>query len=162
MASSQACFPHPLKSVTMGERSFRKRDAPSFDLWASLFTDDCAIFFNSHADYDLGASFLFYHLRRFGLMMHIGVDTTLSKTEVIYFPPPRVDYSNADTSRLGICNAAGSTVGFVDFTKVFMYLRSIIDSLLPSDADVDMRIKAATSAFGALKMSSLGSQLTCA
>ena len=84
-------------------------------------------------------------------MMHIGVDTTLSKTEVIYFPPPRVDYSNADTSRLGICNAAGSTVGFVDFTKVFMYLRSIIDSLLPSDADVDMRIKAATSTFGALK-----------
>ncbi len=29
------------KSVTMGERLFRKRDASSFDLWASLFADDC-------------------------------------------------------------------------------------------------------------------------
>ncbi len=84
-------------------------------------------------------------------MMHIGVDTTLSKTEAMYFPPPRVDYSTADTSRFDICNADGSTVGFVDFTKEFKYLGSIIDSSFISDADVDMRIKAATSAFGALK-----------
>ena len=83
--------------------------------------------------------------------MHIGVDTTLSKTEAMYFPPPRVDYSTADTSRLDIRNADGSTVGFVDFTKEFKYLGSIIDSSLTSDADVNMRIKTATSAFGALK-----------
>ncbi len=80
-------------------------------------------------------------------MMHIGVDTTLSKSEAMYFPPPRVDYSTADTSRLYII----STVGFVDFTKEFKYLGSIIGSSLTSDADVGMRIKAATSAFGALK-----------
>jgi hypothetical protein len=68
----------------MGERSFRKRDASSFDLWASLFADDCAIFFNSRAYLELGASYLFNHLRRrFGLMMHIGVDTMLSKTEAM-------------------------------------------------------------------------------
>ena len=42
------------KSVTMGERSFRKRDASSFDLWTSLFADDCAIFFNSRADLEWG------------------------------------------------------------------------------------------------------------
>ena len=85
-------------------------------------------------------------------MLHIGVDTTLSKTEAFCFPPPRVDYSSADTSRLDIRNADGSTVGFVDFTKEFKYLGSIIDSSLTSDADVAMRIKAATSAFGALKI----------
>jgi hypothetical protein len=78
------------KGVTMGERSFQKRDASSFYLWTSLFADDCVIFFNSRADLELGASYLFNHLRRFGLMMHIGVDTTLSKTEATYFPPPRV------------------------------------------------------------------------
>ncbi len=118
MTSSQACFLHPLKGVTMGERSFRKRDASSsFDHWTSLFADDCAIFFNSRADLELGASFLFNHLRRFDLMMHIGVDTVLSKTEVMYFQPPRVDYYNVDTSRFDIRNAYGSTVGFVDFTK---------------------------------------------
>ena len=83
--------------------------------------------------------------------MHIGVDTALSKTEAMYFPPPRVDYSTADTSRFDIRNANGSTVGFVDFTKEFKYLGSIIDSSLTSDADVNIRIKAATAAFGALK-----------
>ena len=108
-----------------------------------------------------GASYLFNHLRRFGLMMHIGVDTTLSKIEAMYFPPPRVDYSTADTSHLDIRNADGSTVGFVDFTKEFKYLGSIIDSSLTSDADVNMRIKSATSAFGALK-NALASPLTCA
>ena len=76
-------------------------------------------------------------------MMHIGVDTTLSKTEAIYFPPPRVDYSNADTSRFTVCS--------VDFTKEFKYLGSIIDSSCTSDANVDMQIKAATSAFSAPK-----------
>ncbi len=50
-----------------------------------------------------------------------------------------------------IRNAGGFTFGFVDFTKEFKHLGSIIDSSLTSDADVDMRIKAATSAFGTLK-----------
>ena len=62
-----------------------------------------------------------------------------------------MDYSNADTTRFDLYYADGSTVGFVDFTKEFKYLGSIIDSSLTSDADVDMRIKAASSAFGALK-----------
>ncbi len=89
---------------------------------------------------------------------NIGVDTTLFKTEEMCFPPPRVDYSVC----FDIRNADGSTVDFADFTKKFNYLGSIIDSSLTSDADVDMRIKAATPAFGALKMSSLASPLTCA
>ncbi len=80
-------------------------------------------------------------------MIHIDVDTTLSKTEAMYFPPLRVGYSTADTSRFDIRNADGSTVGFVNCTN----LGSIIDSSLTSDADVDMQIKAATSEFGALK-----------
>ncbi len=84
-------------------------------------------------------------------MMHIGVDTTLSKTKAMYFPPPCADYSNADTPRFDIRDADGSTVGFVDFTKEFKYTGSIVDSSLTSDADVDMRINVATSAFGALK-----------
>ncbi len=73
------------KGVTMGERSFRKRHASSFDLWAALFADDCANFFNSRADLELGASYLWNHRHCFGLLMHIGVGTTLSKTEAHVF-----------------------------------------------------------------------------
>ncbi len=69
-------------------------------------------------------------------MMHIGVDTTLSKAEAMYFSPPRVDCSHVDKSRFDIHDAYDSTVGFVDFTKEFKYLGSIIDSSLTSDADL--------------------------
>ncbi len=63
-----------------------------------------------------------------------------------------MDYFTADAPRFDIRNADSPTVGFVDFTKEFKYLGSIIYSSLTSDADVNMRIKAATSAFGALKI----------
>ncbi len=87
-------------------------------------------------------------------MMHIGIGITLSKTESIYLPPARWNFfycrlaplEHTQLRRLG-----GSAVGFANFTKKkFEYLGSIIDSSLISDADVDRRTKAATSAFGAL------------
>ena len=57
----------------------------------------------------------------------------------------------ADTSRLDVFDATnGSIVGFIDFTKEFKYLGSIVHYSLSSEADVDKRIKSAT-AFGALK-----------
>ena len=54
----------------------------------------------------------------------------------------RLNYFTADTPRLDIRYADGSTVGFVDLTKEFKYLGSIIDSSLTSNADVDMRLYA--------------------
>jgi hypothetical protein len=162
MASSQVCFPHPLKRCHHGRAFIPKARRIIIRSLDVTVRRQLCYFFNSHADLELGASYLLNHLRRFGLMMHIGVDISLPKTEAIYFPPPRAGYSNADAPRFDIRNADSSTVGFVDFTKEFKYLGSIIDSSLFSDSDVDMRIKAATSAFGALKMSSLASPLTCA
>ncbi len=78
-----------------------------------LFCEQCARIFAIVLL--LEKSYFFNHLRRFGLMMHIGVDTALSKTEAIYFPQPRVGYSNADAPRFDIRNADGPAVGFVDF-----------------------------------------------
>ena len=69
----------------------------------------------------------------------------------MYFPPPRVEYSAADTSRINVCDPNGAPVGFIDFTKEFKYLGSIVHYSLSSEADVDKRIKSATAAFGALK-----------
>ena len=137
--------------VTMGERSYRKRGVSTFELWASLFADDCALFFNSRADLEIGTSYLYNHLRRFGLLVHVGSGNTASKTEAMYFPPPRTLYSTADTSRFNVLNSEGSSIGFIDFTEEFKYLGSIIHHSLTSDADVDKRIKAATATFGALK-----------
>ena len=83
--------------------------------------------------------------------MHIGVSITLSKNKAMHFPLPRVEYSNAYMPCFKIRNADGSTVGFVDFTKEFTDLGSIIDSSLTSYADVDVLIETATSAFGAFQ-----------
>ena len=37
-----------------GERSDRKRKATSFEFFASLFADDCAVLFESHSDMVIG------------------------------------------------------------------------------------------------------------
>ncbi len=140
-----------VNGVTMGEQSERKRGTIAFEFWLSLFADDCAIFFNSRADLIIGSSYLYNHLRKFGLLMHVGNGAVPSKTEAMYFPPPRVEYLAADTSRVNVCDTNGAPVGFIDFTKEFKYLGSIVHYSLSSEADVDKRIKSATAAFGALK-----------
>ncbi len=83
---------------------------------------------NSSIDLELGASYRFNHLRRFGLTMHIGVATSLSKTVSIYFLPTRADYKTADASSFDKRDADGFAFGFVDFKKEFKNLGSIIYS----------------------------------
>jgi hypothetical protein len=78
--------------------------------------------------------------------MHIGRGATASKTEAIYFPPPRQAYAAADTSRFLV-----DGTGFVEFSESFKYLGSVIHYSLTSDADIFRRFKSATAAFGALK-----------
>ena len=51
-----------------------------------LFADDCALLFNTREDMIKGANYLYHHLRRFGLLMHIGKGTVASKTEAMFFP----------------------------------------------------------------------------
>ena len=66
--------------VTLGERSERKRGESALGFWLSIFADDCALFFNSRADLVIGASYLFNHFRKLGLLMHVGHGAVLSKT----------------------------------------------------------------------------------
>ncbi len=42
----------------------------------------------------------------------------LSKTKAMNFPPPRVQYSAADTSRIDVLNESGVPIGFIDFYGV--------------------------------------------
>jgi len=78
--------------------------------------------------------------------MHVGRGDTASKTEAMYFLPPRMAYKAADTSRFYV-----DGTGFIDSCEKFKYLGSILYYSLTSDADVDKRIALATAAFGALK-----------
>ena len=86
---------------TTGERTSRDvRDASSFELWTSLFADDCVLLFQSRDELIRGSSRIFAHLRKFGLCMHVGRGDAASKTEAMYFPPPRTAYEAADRTRL--------------------------------------------------------------
>jgi len=106
---------------TTGERSSRVRDASSFELWTSLFADDCVLLFQSRDDLIRGSNHIFAHLRKFGLCMHVGRGDAASKTEAMYFPPPRTAYEAADTSRFYI-----DGTGFIDFCEKLKYLGSIL------------------------------------
>lgn len=131
-----------------GANSKRKRGITAFELWCALFADDCALLFNTREDMVKGANYLYNHLRRFGLLMHIGKgigkSAIASKTEAMYFPPPRQHSDGGDQSNFTVAD------GFVSFTAEFRYLGSIIHQTLSSDADVNARIAGARAAFGAL------------
>jgi len=137
--------------VTTGERPMRKRGVTSFELFASLFADDCALFFESRADMVTGTSYLFNHLRKFGLKMHVGSGATASKTEAMYYPPTRLSYDDGDTTPFTVFGPNGEGLGFVSFTKEFKYLGSLVHHSLTSDADVNKRVKSAAAAFGSLR-----------
>jgi hypothetical protein len=123
----------------MGGRLGRVRGVTLFNLWASLYADDCAIFIT-------GSTYLFSQLVRFGLHMHVGRGSTKSKTEAMFFPKPRTPYEDADTPFLH---------------RQRRRLRSLLrraevpglhcHPCLTSGTDVDRRIKPASAASGALR-----------
>ena len=79
--------------------------------------------------------------------MHVGrFDSVKNRSHVC--PRPRGAYEDGNTERFAVDGD-----GFVEFTREFKYLGSIISSELTSDADVDKRIKSATAIFGALSTS---------
>jgi hypothetical protein len=107
--------------ITMGESLTRKRDAKHLELLASLFADYFELLFNSRDDLITSFNQIFDHLRMFGLQIHIGRGATASKTEAMYYPPPRRAFAAAGTSRFLV----GGT-GFVDLRANFKYLSPVI------------------------------------
>ena len=125
-----------------GAKSNRKRNVTTFGFWSSLFADDCALMFESRSDLIKGSNYIYHHLRRFGLLMHIGnkhtTPPTPSKTEAVFFPGSRQTQEDGDTSNFDVAD------GFVSFTDEFRYLGSIIHNSLTSEADVNARSVSAT------------------
>jgi exonuclease III len=131
--------------VTMSERVESKRGVEVFELFMSLFADDCALLFSSRSDLITGSNYLFHQLARFGLNMHIGHGTTASKTEAMYFPARHNKYEDGDTSNFDVSD------GFVSFVPEFKYLGSLTHFSTASDTDILARIGYATAAFGAMR-----------
>jgi hypothetical protein len=71
--------------VTTGEDPKRKRGATTFELWASMFAGDCALFFRTRQDFELGTQRVYGHLKRFGLQIHVGRGAEALKTEAMFF-----------------------------------------------------------------------------
>ena len=116
-----------------------------FNFWTSLYADDGGFIFRSRADLKSGCRCAYVTLLAFGLRMHVA-----GKTEALYVPACRSNYSTADLSKLDVTDATGTVVGFVPFTDVFRYLGSHVHWTLSDEFDVQHRISAASAAFGAL------------
>jgi hypothetical protein len=124
---------------------FGRKAMTIFELWASLFADDCATLFESRADMITGANCLYNHFLRFGLHIHIGRGGAASKTEAMYCPARGFKYEDGDTSNFDVAG------GYIGFSDDFKYLGAIIDNSLTSESDIDKRIVNASAAFGALR-----------
>ena len=116
-----------------------------FDLFYFLYVDDGAMLFESRKDLIEGTRLIMEHFGRFGLEMHIGRNGKRSKTECVYFPAFVNKYDEADTSQFAVQD------GFVQFSKQFRYLGSVISFNLSDTADIDARLSQATKAMGALR-----------
>jgi hypothetical protein len=57
-----------------------KKDTTIFDLWDSLFVDECTVLFKSRTDMIAVWDCLCKHFLRFGLYIHIGPEGVISKT----------------------------------------------------------------------------------
>ena len=128
------------------ERSDRKREATSFEFFASLFADDCAVLFESHKDMVIGMDYMYIHFLKFGLEIHLGRGTAKSKTEAMFFPKPRCD--DGTTPPNFPC-----ADGFISYTRLFKYLGSHIVPGLDSAEEIKIRIQKASQAFGCLSKS---------
>jgi hypothetical protein len=92
--------------------------------------------------------YVFSHLARFGLHMHIGRGDTASKTEAVYFPGGNDDEVYERPKDLIIDDD-----GFISFTDEFKYLGSYFHYTLTTETDVDKRIQRASAVYGALRES---------
>ena len=70
---------HPAKTFSHGTL---------FKIFCVLYVDDGAFASETRKDMEIGSNLVFQHFNRFGLQMHIGSKSKLSKTECVFFPAP--------------------------------------------------------------------------
>ena len=51
-----------------------------------------------------GMSILYHHMKRFGLLMHVGKNGGKSKTEALYIPPPGLEALDTNRDKVVVDN----------------------------------------------------------
>jgi len=125
----------------------------TFTFGQGLYADDAGFLFRTKEELVRATNIIYPLLERLGLMMHVGRGDKKSKTEALFLPGNGRKYEDGDTSRFAV-----DTDGFIDFTKEFKYLGSIISSDGTDDADIDNRINQASKMFGCLRKRMLGNK----
>jgi hypothetical protein len=70
-------------------KEYLARDLTAVKIFQCLYIDNGAFIFSSRDNLIQGIELIHHHFARLGLKMHIGRGTTPSKTECVFFPPPR-------------------------------------------------------------------------
>jgi hypothetical protein len=70
-------------------KEYLARALTAVKIFQCLYVDDGAFSFSSRDSLIQGIKLIHHHFVRLGLKMHIGQGTTPSKTECVFFPPPR-------------------------------------------------------------------------
>mmetsp|Transcript_19451 Transcript_19451/g.44122 ORF Transcript_19451/g.44122 Transcript_19451/m.44122 type:complete len:211 (+) Transcript_19451:2233-2865(+) len=116
--------------------NYQNKGEYEFGIWASLYADDAATPFASRKALPDASNKTYGHLRKFGLLMHVGSESKKSKAEVMFCPARDEQYEDGDISDL-VLNCGG-TIGF---TESFVYLGSVLHRDLLDHHDADYRIK---------------------
>eukprot|EP00978_Attheya_sp_CCMP212_P012127 scaffold30130_cov58-Attheya_sp.AAC.9 len=115
-----------------------------------LYVDDGAFIFTNKSDMIKAAKIIFDHFACFGLIMHIGKNGKKSKTEAMYFPPPKLLTKN-ETPEVYTKDTFPVKDGYVGFTDKFKYLGSFITSDLKDKHKIEKGVQKATVQMNELK-----------
>ena len=122
-----------------------------FEFTSSFYVDDSFFVFETRQELLQAITELDKHFARFGLIMHLGSETTKSKSEAMFFPTSLKQARSDQTNNHVPEELLLPNNKKVHFVSRFKYLGSIITPLLNEDAEIDARIKKAKSIMGASK-----------
>jgi hypothetical protein len=126
-----------------------KSNGSSFNIENLLYVDDGAFLFQSHSDIQTGAQKIHDHFAHFGLQMHVGNASTKSKTEAMFFPTTLQEAESSITCPGDLILNNGTNK--IHFSKKFRYLGATITPEINENAEVEIRIKKASSQMGILR-----------
>ena len=114
-----------------------KTKGTAFNLFLLLYVDNGYFLFETKEDLAKEATIIYHHMKRFGLLMHIGKNGSKSKTEALFIPPPGETALVTDRDKVFIDN---TDQGYVTFNRRFTYLGSIITDDLEDSTEIHARI----------------------